>query len=163
MAYDKGDECWATAQDNLFRVLLQLFDPPQNVSLPTDIQERNALLMFLAGYTTTADWLGSMNEYFGYEERFSDAQDYAQQAKTAAKRALEETGWFGWRANGQEVAFTEIFPFTPNDVQETVFTNALEIGLPALVILEAPTGSGKTEAALYLADAWLQRGQGKGM
>ncbi len=51
----------------------------------------------------------------------------------------------------------------PRDVQKEVIAAAKDAPAPALLILEAPTGIGKTEAAFYLADTWLQKHQGRGI
>jgi CRISPR-associated endonuclease/helicase Cas3 len=58
-----------------------------------------------------------------------------------------------------------MFPATPNPnpIQAATFAAADGKELPALVILEAPTGTGKTEASLFLADTWLQKQAGKGI
>ena len=122
------------------------------------------ILMLLLGLTTTADWLGSDERFFDYEDRFFSAEDYAQKAKVYAEKALRETGWSGgWMATGKSIDFEEMFPFTPNDIQSQVIESARELSSPSLLILEAPTGIGKTEAALYLADTWLQKGKGRGL
>jgi len=47
-------------------------------------------------------------------------------------------------------------------MQETVVSATSHLAPPALVIIEAPTGEGKTEAALYLADHWLRTAQQRG-
>ncbi len=163
MAFDKGDAFWTQARDALFQQLLDIFQPPTGVALPSETETRNALLIFLSGFTTTADWLGSMNTFFSYEERWMQPQAYADLARAAARRALSETGWIGWRPKETTPSFDALFPFAPNAIQRTLFDLSLNADLPALVILEAPTGGGKTEAALYLADAWLTRAQGQGL
>ena len=163
MAFDKGDAFWDQARVALLQQLVERFQPPTDIALPTDVEDRNALLIFLSGFTTTADWLGSMGEFFEYEERWMGSERYARLAADISHDALTKTGWIGWRPRGEQRSFTDLFPFTPNAIQQTLFDLALDAQLPALVILEAPTGGGKTEAALYLADVWLQRERGRGL
>jgi CRISPR-associated endonuclease/helicase Cas3 len=55
------------------------------------------------------------------------------------------------------------FIVSPNSVQQKIMDEVAKTSLPALLILESPTGSGKTEAALYTADVWLQVQRGSGM
>ena len=48
-------------------------------------------------------------------------------------------------------------------MQDEVIRLATKLNKPTLVIIEAPTGSGKTEAALYLADCWARTLQQRGL
>ncbi len=48
-------------------------------------------------------------------------------------------------------------------MQQAVIDLAESLNEPALVIIEAPTGTGKTEAALYLADRWATACQQRGL
>jgi len=57
-----------------------------------------------------------------------------------------------------------MFPgYSPNQVQANIIQLAKDIQSPYMVILEAQTGSGKTEAALYLSDISLQTDEKKGV
>jgi CRISPR-associated endonuclease/helicase Cas3 len=43
---------------------------------------------------------------------------------------------------------------TPNTLQHKIVEVAERLDGPSLVVIEAPMGEGKTEAALFLADRW---------
>lgn len=162
--FDKGDEKWDQARRKLVEEMKSVFMPPDNFKLPEDVEEQNMFLMLLLGLTTTADWLGSDERFFDYEDRFFQPKDYALIAKEKAQKALTETGWTDdWQASGETVDFNAMFPFTPNEIQAKVIEAAADLPFPSLTILEAPTGIGKTEAALYLADTWLQNEKGRGL
>ncbi len=159
-----GDQKWTQARAELVEALRQIVVPPDlpQVNLPQ--AEENALLTWLSGLISVADWIGSMEEYFPYEEQLDDLQEYAQRSFRQAETALKQLGWLDWLSKCEELAFDELFPaLRPNEIQSAVIKLADSFELPALVILEAPTGVGKTEAALYLADRWLQRGQERGL
>ncbi|RLD04061.1 MAG: hypothetical protein DRI32_06380, partial [Chloroflexi bacterium] len=166
--FNKGDEKWAEARLQIIQELQRLFNPPQGVTLPENIEDMNMILMLLLGLTTTADWLGSDESFFDYEDRFFSAEDYAKIAKKYAKNALQKTGWSeSWQASGEQKSFGDMFEYlkfeNPRPVQEAVIKVASDVGNPVLLILEAPTGIGKTEVALYLADTWLQKEKGRGL
>ncbi len=162
--FDKGNEKWDAARLKLIEEIKSVFMPPENFKLPEDVEEQNMLLMLLLGLTTTADWLGSDENFFDYEDRFFQPKDYALLAKEKAKNALATTGWQdNWQASGETVDFSTIFPFAPREIQAKVIEAAKDLPFPSLTILEAPTGIGKTEAALYLADTWLQKEKGRGL
>ncbi|MEW6568785.1 MAG: CRISPR-associated helicase Cas3' [Chloroflexota bacterium] len=162
--HDHGDGAWDMARRALFFEVEQVFQPPHDVSLPQDTAEANAVLTLLSGLTTAADWLGSAEEFFAYEEGCQSPQAYARLAAERAEAALRQTGWTGgWQPEGEVRPFEDLFPFICNAIQEATIREAQQISAPALLILEAPTGVGKTEAALYLADAWLQLERGRGL
>jgi CRISPR-associated endonuclease/helicase Cas3 len=162
--FDKGDEKWAEARSQLLQELEKVFAPRKGITLTENIEEENMILMLLLGLTTAADWLGSDERFFDYEDRFFSAENYADEAEIKAEKALKETGWSGaWTTSGKTKSFKNMFPFSPNEIQKTVIQHAEELSFPTLLILEAPTGIGKTEAALYLADTWLQKQKGRGL
>jgi len=146
--------------------MLEIFNPQVGFDLPQEDKERNAFLTLFSGFTSVADWIGSMTEFFPYEKSVDVAlEKYAARASANAENALNDLGWFNWQADGKTLTFKEMFPFiaAPNSVQQTIIDEAAKTQLPALLILESPTGSGKTEAALYAADVWLQAQRGSGM
>ena len=166
--FNKGDEKWAEARLQLFRELQKVFNPPKGIELPENIEEMNMILTLLLGLTTTADWLGSDESFFDYEDRFFSAEEYAQKAKKYAKKALSVTGWSGgWQPDEERKSFGETFAYlnfeAPRSVQKAVIDAAEATEKPTLLILEAPTGIGKTEAALFIADKWLQKEKGRGL
>ncbi|MBI5295635.1 MAG: CRISPR-associated helicase Cas3' [Chloroflexi bacterium] len=161
-----GSAEWDTARTGLTQAMLNIFNPRAGFDLPEDDKELNTFLTLFSGFTSVADWIGSMTEYFPYEKNVNlPLGEYASRAASSAEKALTELGWFGWQADGTTLTFKEMFPFitTPNSVQQRIVSEVMKTSLPALLILESPTGSGKTEAALYAADTWLQAQRGNGM
>nr|WP_290665159.1 CRISPR-associated helicase Cas3' [Ardenticatena sp.] len=154
---------WEETRQNLLHALVERYAPPRKVKLPSDPTIQNRILTVLAGFITVADWLGSMEEAFPYEERVFTADEYAPLARERAEQVLKATGWLHSQpTSGEEQTFEQIFSFPPNPMQSTSIELASQCEHPTLLIVEAPTGQGKTELALYLADAWLQRRAGCG-
>ena len=163
-ATQKGDDTsWGTLRRDLLQALRDLLTPPTVERLGTTPEEENALLTLLSGLTSVADWLGSMEQYFPYVTAPIDPARYAERAAAQAQQALEKLGWIGWQPPTEEVAFHDLFLFSPRPMQEATIELAERLGRPALVIIEAPTGTGKTEAALYLADHWARTCRQRGL
>lgn len=160
---DKGDGSWDAARQELMNDLAAIFHPPHDFSWTENQEEENSFLVLFSGMTSVADWIGSMSEFFRFQNGEFDLHQYSSESRRKAMEALEALGWRGWQAEGESILFENMFPFLPNTIQGRVIEEGQEVQLPALLILEAPTGSGKTEAALYLADHWLQASRGRGL
>jgi len=158
-----GDGLWEAVRYELVKILHAIYAPPTLASLPVDKTEANTLLTFFSGLTSVADWIGSMEEYFPYEEVPIDPVGYAATALQHAKDALSDLHWCDWQPPATAKSFEQLFNRTPRPMQQAVIALAERLDQPSLVIIEAPTGTGKTEAALYLADQWAHRLQQRGM
>ncbi len=157
-ANGSSEAMWQEARKAIVQALYDLFQPPSTFRLPRPIEERNAFWTFLSGYTATADWIGSMENHFPFVGDLFDVERYAEESARRAEKALVENGWAGWQPPQEVVEFSTLFAVSaPRPMQEEVIRLAERLHGPALVILEAPTGSGKTEAALYLADRLIAR------
>ena len=98
----------------------------------------------VAGFASLADWIGSHIRFFPYKESF--VSDYDTVARNNARSAIEAIGQCD-RAQMPSPSFQGLTGFaTPNPAQDVI--GAVE-PTAQLVILEAETGSGKTEAALW--------------
>jgi len=157
----RGGEDWDAVRTDLFNALADKLGvrelPPWSDALADD----QTFWTMLAGLTSFADWLGSIEDYF-FNLTAPDLGAYADLAYQQANLALEQLGWTGWSPPTQAAEFQVLFDFTPRPLQEAIVSLAEQVSAPALVIVEAPTGEGKTEAALYLADHWLQAEQQRG-
>lgn len=110
-------------------------------------------LWLLAGLITVADWIGS-NEVF-----FSPSHGQPpDESRRLATKALEQIGWPG--GSLQKATFSETFGFDANPVQQAVEETA---SAPGLIIVEAPMGCGKTEAALRAAQQLIADGHHHGL
>ncbi|NIA18761.1 MAG: CRISPR-associated helicase/endonuclease Cas3, partial [Simkaniaceae bacterium] len=115
---------------------------------------------FLAGFCSICDWLGSsqMNmqgeDRFTYENRPIALRDYFSLRIPIAEQTLKESGLY--QSPFSNGGMKELFPkYNPRLVQTLV--NELSVH-PGLTIIESPTGSGKTEAALAYASLLLAEG-----
>ncbi|HEY8492044.1 MAG TPA: CRISPR-associated helicase Cas3' [Dehalococcoidia bacterium] len=106
------------------------------------------------GLVTLADWLGSDTRYFPLAS--GRDPDRAGFARTRAHKAVARIGADGRSFRGvlsaRLLEFHELFGRDPRPAQRALAAQPLPDG-PSTLILEAETGSGKTEAALY----WFAR------
>lgn len=132
--------------------LIERFGALPVTGLRKDLGRDDPAIWLLAGLITFADWIGSNELFFPAEHDLE-----AEQASTAARAALLEIGWPGGRL--KEGEFSSAFAFAPNAMQDALLAAAQE---PALYIVEAPMGCGKTEAALGAARQLIAAGQNQG-
>ena len=123
--------------DALTKALLNVFPQALGEAVPFPATRRFEHV--LAGLIMTADWMGS-------DTRFHPlAGDDSR--PTAAINLLDGTRWSGWHSGSKPQALLGQFQARAAQVA------MLELPLTErLVFIEAPTGSGKTEAALIWAD-----------
>ncbi|MBI4320957.1 MAG: CRISPR-associated endonuclease Cas3'' [Chloroflexi bacterium] len=161
-----GAARWVAARRSVFEWLsrhLRIGETakPQNLD--------NAGAMLLAGLVSIADWIGSAEEYFPHAmdegEAFGgfEVAEYAERSQARAFMALQELGWLTPTAPPVST-FESVFPgLERRHLQDEISRLSMEISAPCLVIVEAPMGEGKTEAAMYLAHHWGWSGGRRGM
>jgi CRISPR-associated endonuclease/helicase Cas3 len=151
---------WAEARSVLLDLLAQALGPRPRVA-PTTLD--NATALMVAGLISVADWIGSNTDFFDYAVKNPigappaiNPEVYMKEAIAKAGDALQRLGWLGWTPPETPRAFTDLFPDVPepNSMQEEVIRQATLHEGPTMVIVEAPMGEGKSEAAMYLADRW---------
>lgn len=151
-----GREDWDAVRAQLVQSLADLYPPVPLEGRLGERAKRQAFVVLISGLVSIADWIGSMEDFFRGNAESRDLTAYAQEAAKAAQRALHHLQWDAWQPPEAPADLKTLFPFIsePYGVQETVLRLAPQLDGPSLVLIETPTGSGKTEAALYLADYW---------
>jgi len=114
----------------------------------------------VAGVCAIADWVGSNTEWFSYEEGPVDLAAWFTLASQRAEIAVDAAGLVPRPV--QTSSFAGLFPgYEPRGVQR--LTEAITVDEPALIVVEAEMGQGKTEAALSLAARFLDAGHASGI
>lgn len=156
-----GSGPWDHARDALLGAILEALAPVQWPSVRA-LPPRAAVL--LTALSSFSDWLASAEHLFPYGQLAEDARRYLEQARDRARRALDRVGWQPRRPLADGIpSFQEVFSLTPNSLQETVAAAVADTCSPVLVLIEAPMGAGKTEAALYAHLLLQQRLQHRGL
>lgn len=158
-------QAWTHARQQLIDIYWRLLAPQgaapalEGLGLP--------VVNWLAGLTSTADWIASNPEWFPLGERHDDLQAYYADALHLAGKALQHIGWGRARtllasAAGTDALLARIVgregvrarPL--QEVSDRLLRNASG---PSLLLVEAPMGEGKTELA-FLAHLRLQAANG---
>ena len=132
--------------------------------------DASAAGMKLSGLIVLSDWIASNPETYRYNDRSvlnaeSAPDDYwttAQAEGRVAARRLEldvPPVPSGFNAGRPMPSFTDVWPgMSPRPVQAALEAALKANPAPGLLIVEAPMGEGKTEAALYAAECWGRSG-----
>jgi CRISPR-associated endonuclease/helicase Cas3 len=129
------------------------FDPDAAVFRPSQ-----AFIHAFAGLVSLADWIGSDTRHFPFHLGAQDAGRWSRSAEAACS-ALRDL-----RIDIEDVRtdlrqrapdFEQVFGFAPTPVQKA----AADSPLVSPLVLEAETGSGKTEAALWRFKALFEAGE----
>ena len=127
-----------------------------------------AAVNWLAGLTSVADWIASNPDWFAPGERgFDGLHDYYQNACALAQSALQQIGWRTYRPLLTQALDTDELlarivgrpQLVARPLQQTGDSLLRSVQGPALLLVEAPMGEGKTELA-FLAHLRLQAANG---
>lgn len=147
---------WIEARRSLFKGLLDVLNP---CKIPTKQSLSGSDFMLLAGLTSFSDWIGSNEVWFKYgtPDDCGNPQLWFQKRQIIANQALDEIGWLARTSLSNELkSFQQVFGFAPRPLQLAVEGVLNVLNKPSILLLEAPMGEGKTEAAFF-AHLELQR------
>ncbi len=140
-------DTWADARQELLADLEKALGPVPNIAA---LEPSPGDLLVLGGFVSVCDWLGSNTDHFPYTAPDLEPRQYWRKAQAQAQLAVHAAGLRA-PSNAKPPHFQTLFPFSPRPLQAVAETLAQETKEPALHIVEAPMGEGKTEAALLLA------------
>lgn len=164
---DAACQQWMTLRSELVAKLREVF-VPDLLPLKCQLTDLSALCVMLNGLVILADWMAS-DECCFPPAASSSIDHYPPLSRKRAAKVVADRGLLGFADLPDSQTFGDLFPsssypgFTPRPIQRKIA--ALDPrGLPhqALVIIEAPTGEGKTEAALQLAAIFSHQGVSQG-
>ena len=164
---DIGGGLWADARRDVLRVLASMANLPNGGKWDgIETHPSTNWLLTLAGLTTVADWMGSMSEYFEMAGPIEDLSEYLPLSRKRAEQVVREVGWSGWQAprvaRSPEMLFPIVRRYGLRPLQIAVEEIKPSLRQPSLVLIEAPMGEGKTEAALHLLEGWAADGAARG-
>lgn len=153
---EAGKEAWTSVQQELIAFALELAGFSEIGEIPRPNMTSQVLL---SGLLIMADWIASNEEYLPYI-RPEDAPEYFS-ANTRVKTAWEQLAIpYPWNAGNTWMSadfFRERFAFSPNTLQSATMQTVAGIHAPGILVLEAPMGMGKTEAALACAEIFADK------
>lgn len=149
------DTPWGQAQ----RELMQWALDEVGAEGPEDVPECTmAAQMLLSGLVIMADWIASNTEYFPLISMDELPERYdPERAERALRRLRLPKAWKVSPDWNSADYFERRFGFSANGMQKTVERAAESMKTPGVMILEAPMGQGKTEAALAAAEILMNR------
>jgi CRISPR-associated endonuclease/helicase Cas3 len=158
---DRGGPAWDRLRGELIAHLAAACQADDLRPLPGLHGRHHPLLALLGGVVRLADWLAS-----AYAAKMPppasplSPTDYLHACGEALRLPVR-------RLARRLTAETPTPPGSPgpapNALQQAVTAWGRQVAAPALAIIEAPTGSGKTAAALQLADLWGASGAAGGL
>lgn len=162
-----GQHAWTSVQKELIGYALNLagYSTLKEIPCPNIVTQ-----VLLSGLVIMTDWIASNELYFPYFY-------VADELSLVNLQTRLQSGWenfrlpLPWRSS-IEWQSKELFharfskdssDFVPNMTQTVISQTAAEIADPGILVLEAPMGSGKTEAALVAAEIFANKSNRNGV
>ncbi len=186
-----GGEDWDEARAELVAALARVYRPGQSGGQLPDRATRQTAAFHITAMTTMCNWLASTQSWLeaatdawhavqaaqptaaqpaaepaAQAPASLDAMlaEYARRIAPLAVEAVRRAGLGRWPEPAEAPRFEALFPeLTPTDLQRTAIALAPQLKGPGVVLVEAPAGSSKTEAALYLAAHLVHAQQQRGL
>lgn len=151
LASERGEVRWPAWRDTTYALLRRVLAPSGDLAAlgaPRNLRPATAAL---TGFIVWCDWMGS-NEHDFQASPDVTIEQYMIAGRARAAAALELHRLRAGRPMPTYAGFGALFPDPPRPLQELIDTFSPEdLEGPLLAVIEAPTGEGKTEAALALA------------
>ena len=151
-----GGDDWARARRALLEAVQAVFATGR---APAKEALSGPDFMLLSGLTSFADWIGSNEDWFSFGTP-GDCENLPGRFQRRRERADQALDAIGWSArtplSPKPRSFQQVFPFPPRPLQQAVADALADLTQPAILLVEAPMGEGKTEAAFF-AHLELQR------
>ncbi|MFD7713504.1 CRISPR-associated helicase Cas3' [Streptomyces sp. NPDC059786] len=154
----RGRGAWRQVQ----RAVLEVFTREVGFEALNAVESRavpsRALQLQLSGLVVMADWIASDERFFvGIDDLRQVTPDASRERAASAWKALGlQRGWGALSVPGPE-AFQDRFGSAPRPSQAMVIDTVRRMGGPGIVVVEAPMGEGKTEAAQVAAEVLAAR------
>ena len=140
--------------DTLAHVVAQ-----DRLHIPT-VTVTHADMIILAGLTSVADWVASQSMDVDWQRTYLDVPTFVAQAYKRLEHACMNIAWHR-DAISPNFLLTDVLPrnLTPRPLQVAV-ADLMHVHQSRLVLIEAPTGEGKTEASYIVAVAHALKNNG---
>ena len=167
---DEEDAVWPQMRDELGAFLWDVLRP-EPVALP-EFPHATAAGVKLSAYVILSDWIASNDQLFLFKDlqKWEEPDQYFAAACELARAVVKQLQLDAplESVSATKPTLAEVWPSAhfkhmekPRPLQ-TLLDERREQLKPGLSIIEAPTGEGKTEAAIYLAQLWNSEGAGRG-
>jgi CRISPR-associated endonuclease/helicase Cas3 len=148
---------WSDVQKTFFDCAIQR----SGFDIKTVLSKKAQVL--LTGLLITADWLSSNEEIFPLfpaDEQISYEKSFLENRNEFAGNKIKNIFKLPdiyWQGAFRENLITKRFGFSANEFQKAVTSSAASVSSPGIMIIEAPMGCGKTEAALVAAEIFAEK------
>jgi len=151
---------WVKARQYLFDSIVKTFNPGEPPSGGLEGGE----FVALAGIISQCDWIASDPVQFpaGTPADCTDLDKWVQVRRPLAKEALDKAGFQNWQILTKRETFQKMFKLEPRPLQTTVLDIVQDLDKPSVMLVEAPCGEGKTEAAFWAASVFEQKFKHRG-
>ena len=152
-------KAWKEMQRSIFTNALKACNFSQAEDLPLISQSGQVIL---SGLLIMADWIASNEKYFPLInlDTYECASERVQSGFTKWSNDRADT----WEPEAyNKGVYQKRFDFEPREVQRKISEQISAASQPGIVILEAPMGSGKTEAALVAVEDLANKTHRTGM
>lgn len=152
----KSKPAWTSVQLELIEWALRIAGFSSIEDLPHPTMESQVLL---SGLLVMTDWIASNETFFPYlpvEETNIGTND-RQRIQYAMNGLALPPPWEAENTWMNSDLCKERFGFSPNPLQEAIAKIAGQVEKPGILVMEAPMGVGKTEAALVCAEIFAYK------